>query len=70
MKHLKRVLIALFIVSVVLLLAIIPLQQIAAPSPLLANIAAAPPNEVRALWVVRDTMTSPEAVKEMVQEET
>ncbi len=67
MKHLKRVLIALFIVSVVLLLAIIPLQQIAAPSPLLANLVAAPPNEVRALWVVRDTMTSPEAVKEMVK---
>jgi uncharacterized lipoprotein YddW (UPF0748 family) len=67
MKHLKRVLIALFIVCVVLLLAIIPLQQIAAPSPLVANMAAAPPNEVRALWVVRDTMTSPETVQEMVK---
>ena len=67
MKHLKRVLIALFIVSVVLLLALIPLQQIAAPSPLITNLAAAPPNEVRALWVVRDTMTSPEAVKDMVK---
>ncbi len=67
MKHLKRVLIALFVVCVILLLAIIPLQQIAAPSPLVANMAAAPPNEVRALWVVRDTMTSPEAVQEMVK---
>lgn len=67
MKHLKRIVIALFIVSAILLLAIIPLQQIAAPSPLIENMAAAPPNEVRALWVVRDTMTSPESVKEMVK---
>ena len=68
MKHLKRVLIAFAIVSVVLLLALIPLQQIAAPSPLFANMAAAPVNEVRALWVVRDTMISPQAVKEMVKQ--
>ena len=67
MKHLKRVLIAFVLVAVVLLLALIPLQQIAAPAPLLANIAAAPVNEVRALWVVRDTMTSPKAVEEMVK---
>lgn len=68
MKHLQRILLALFIVAVVLLLAIIPLQQIAAPSPLLVNMAAAPVNEVRALWVVRDTMVSPGAVKEMVKD--
>ncbi len=68
MKHLKRVLIAFVLVAVVLLLALIPLQQIAAPSPLLAHIAAAPVNEVRALWVVRDTMTSPQAVQEMVKQ--
>jgi uncharacterized lipoprotein YddW (UPF0748 family) len=67
MKHLKRIVIALFIVCVILLLAIIPLQQIAAPSPLIENLAAPPPNEVRALWVVRDTMTSPASVKEMVR---
>jgi uncharacterized lipoprotein YddW (UPF0748 family) len=68
MKHLRRVLLAFVIVSVVLLLALIPLQQIAAPSPLLLNMAGAPANEVRALWVVRDAMTSPEAVKEMVKQ--
>lgn len=68
MTHLKRILLALFIVSVVLLLAIIPLQQIAAPAPLLANLAAAPVNEVRALWVVRDTMVSPTSVKDMVKQ--
>lgn len=68
MKHLQRILLALFIVAVVLLLAIIPLQQIAAPAPLLVNLAAAPVNEVRALWVVRDTMVSPGAVKEMVKD--
>ena len=67
MKHLKRVLIALFIVCVILLLAIIPLQQIAAPSLLVTNMTVAPPNEVRALWVVRDTMTSPDSVKDMVK---
>ena len=67
MKHLKRIFIALIIVSGLLLLAIIPLQQIAAPSALVSNMAAPPPNEVRALWVVREAMTSPEAVKEMVK---
>lgn len=68
MKHLKRVFLAFVVVTVVLLLALIPLQQIAAPAPLIVNMAAAPVNEVRALWVVRDTMTSPESVKEMVKQ--
>ena len=67
MKHLKRIFIALIIVSGLLLLAVIPLQQIAAPSALVSNMASPPPNEVRALWVVREAMTSPEAVKEMVK---
>ncbi len=67
MKHLKRIFIALIIVSALLLLAIIPLQQIAAPSAVLTNMAAPPPNEVRALWVVREAMTTPDAVKEMVK---
>lgn len=68
MKHLKRVLLAFVLVTVVLLLALIPLQQIAAPAPLFVNMAAPPVNEVRALWVVRDTMTSPKRVKEMVEQ--
>ncbi|MBS1811663.1 MAG: family 10 glycosylhydrolase [Acidobacteria bacterium] len=68
MKHLKRILIAFSIVTIVLLLALIPLQQIAAPAPLFENMAAAPVNEVRALWVVRETMTSPEAVEKLVKQ--
>lgn len=69
MKHLLRILLALVIVTVVLLLAVIPLQQIAAPAPIgIANMAAAPPNEVRALWVVRDAMTSPSSVRQFVKD--
>src|SRR5688572_32859076 len=32
-----------------------------------ANVATAPPNEVRALWVVRTTLTSPEKIRTMVE---
>lgn len=67
MQHLKQIFIALSIVSALLLLAIIPLQQIAAPSRLITNMVAPPPNEVRALWVVREAMTSPREVSKMVK---
>ena len=67
MQHLKQIFIALIIVSALLLLAIIPLQQIAAPAVLVTNMAAPPPNEVRALWVVREAMTSPSEVSRMVK---
>ena len=67
MQHLKQIFIALIIVSALLLLAIIPLQQIAAPAVLVTNMAAPPPNEVRALWVVREAMTSPDEVSKMVK---
>jgi len=66
-----------------LLSAFLPAQKTAAPTPTLpsphqaeaamakavAQAAQAEPlpREVRALWVVRDTMTSPESVKEMVR---
>jgi uncharacterized lipoprotein YddW (UPF0748 family) len=63
----KRFLVCLAAVSVLLLCAVIPWQQIAAPlfrPPLV--IAPGPENEVRALWVVRDTLTSPESVAAMV----
>lgn len=63
----KRFLVCLAAVSVLLLCAVVPWQQIAAPllRPALV-IAPAPENEVRALWVVRDTLTSPESVTTMV----
>lgn len=64
---------------ILLLTAFLPAQKTAAPSPTLppppqmqiglVNAAPAqdvPPYEVRALWVVRHTMTSPQTVKEMV----
>lgn len=62
-----------------LLSALLPAQKIAAPSPTLPPLLQAgtsfptasptpeiPSNEVRALWVVRHTMSSPQAVKQMV----
>ncbi|MGE0130539.1 MAG: glycoside hydrolase family 10 protein [Blastocatellales bacterium] len=61
---------------VLLLSAMLPLQQIAAPSPKLPAPQAAktavadktPPRpETRALWVVRTTMVSPESVRELVR---
>ncbi|HYE75808.1 MAG TPA: family 10 glycosylhydrolase [Blastocatellia bacterium] len=63
----KRFLVCLAVVTVFLLCAVVPWQQIAAPllRPKLV-IAAAPENEVRALWVVRDTLTSPESITAMI----
>jgi uncharacterized lipoprotein YddW (UPF0748 family) len=63
----KRFLVCLAAVTVFLLFAVIPWQQIAAPllGPSLL-IAPAPANEVRALWVVRETLTSPESIAAMV----
>jgi uncharacterized lipoprotein YddW (UPF0748 family) len=71
---------ALFIISfylVLLLSALLPLQQTAAPSPTLpsprlARASQTPtptpaPPETRALWVVRHTMVSPESVRELVR---
>lgn len=64
---------------ILLLTALLPAQKTAAPTPTLPPpqrtetglVNAAPvqdisPYEVRALWVVRHTMTSPQSVKEMV----
>lgn len=61
----------------VLLSAFLPAQQTAAPSPTLPPPLVtqpqtpaptpAPRPEVRALWVVRHTMTSPDAVRDMVR---
>lgn len=64
---------------ILLLTALLPAQKTAAPSPTLppppqmqtglakaAPVQDIPPYEVRALWVVRHTMTSPQTVKEMV----
>ena len=64
---------------ILLLTALLPAQKTAAPSPTLppppqmqtglakaAPVQNIPPYEVRALWVVRHTMTSPQTVKEMV----
>src|SRR6185369_5987198 len=65
-----------------LLCAFLPAQKTAAPTPTLPTpqqaeaamaktvaqaAQAETAREVRALWVVRDTMTSPESVKEMVR---
>src|SRR6266550_1857801 len=36
------------------------------PSPASSQSQTAPPNEVRALWVVRTTLTSPEKIRTMV----
>ncbi|MFN0124992.1 MAG: glycoside hydrolase family 10 protein [Blastocatellia bacterium] len=53
---------------VALLSAMLPLQRAAAPetSGKPAELAPAPVNEVRAMWVVRTSMTTPEAVTGMV----
>ncbi len=63
---------ALFIIAVYALFflsAVLPLQKAGAPKssgvPLI--VAPAPLNEVRALWVVRTALTSPESVTEMVR---
>lgn len=53
----------------VLLSAMLPLQRAAAPmsDPVGLVIAPPPPDEVRALWVVRTSMTSPQSIEEMVR---
>lgn len=75
----RRAVSIIFAYLVLLLSALLPAQETAAPSPTLpppqrTEISASkaaltqeiPPNEVRALWVVRHTMASPQTVKEMV----
>lgn len=75
----RRAVSIIFAYLILLLSALLPTQKTAAPSPTLpppqrAEISASkaaltpeiPPNEVRALWVVRHTMASPQTVKEMV----
>lgn len=75
----RRAVSIIFAYLILLLSALLPAQKTAAPSPTLpppqrAELQSSkamptpeiPPNEVRALWVVRHTMTSPQAVKDMV----
>ncbi len=65
----RRALIIISVYALFFLSAVIPLQKASAPKssagPLV--IALAPPGEVRALWVVRTALTSPESVTEMVR---
>ncbi len=72
----KRAVAIICFYVVLLLIAILPLQQIAAPSPKLPTpLAVKTPvaervttrPETRALWVVRTTMTSPESVRDLVR---
>ncbi|MGH9837047.1 MAG: glycoside hydrolase family 10 protein [Blastocatellia bacterium] len=74
----KRALIIISFYLVMLLSALLPLQQTAAPSPTLPSPrlakasqtptpTPAPPPETRALWVVRHTLASPESVRELVR---
>jgi uncharacterized lipoprotein YddW (UPF0748 family) len=55
--------------TVLLLSTILPMQQIAAPSPgpIPLLVAPAPPSEVRALWVVRNSLASPDSIIKMVE---
>src|SRR5262245_26880979 len=72
----KRAVAIICFYLVMLLIAILPSQQIAAPSPTLptpleakdsATPGVTPRPETRALWVVRHTMVSPESVRELVR---
>ncbi len=72
----KRAVTIITFYLILLLSAVLPLQQIAAPSPALpaphlANSTPTPTptpqTETRALWVVRHTMVSPESVRELVR---
>jgi uncharacterized lipoprotein YddW (UPF0748 family) len=72
----KRAVAIIFCYMLLLLSALLPVQQTAAPSqifplPLIGSIKPAPtpqPDpETRALWVVRHSLSSPEAVKELVR---
>lgn len=75
----RRAVTIIFAYLILLLSALLPAQKTAAPSPTLPRVqqtgnsfaatlpaAEAPISEVRALWVVRHTMASPQTVKEMV----
>jgi len=53
--------------ALILLMAFLPVQQTAAPARGPAREDARGPREVRALWVVRHTMTSPAAVQALVE---
>lgn len=65
----KRAAIIIAAYVVLLLWAVLPVQQTSAPGPLPVPLvmAPAPPEEVRALWVVRSTLTSPDSIKELVR---
>src|SRR5262245_39719496 len=73
----KRAVIIIGLLGLVALLALLPSQQTAAPTPKLPTpdqigTAKAEPtpearSETRALWVVRHTMTSPEAIRDLVR---
>jgi uncharacterized lipoprotein YddW (UPF0748 family) len=72
----KRAAIIIGVYLILLLAALLPLQQTAAPTPALPppqRLAGTPSptpqplNETRALWVVRHTMTSPDAVRHLVR---
>src|SRR5437870_1782330 len=64
----KRATIIMAAYLLLMLSAVLPVQQTRAPGPLPVSmvIAPAPPDEVRALWVVRATLASPASIKEMV----
>lgn len=68
-KLMRRSVLVVMAYIVLLLSAVLPIQRAAAPetTPEPVAVAPAPPGEVRALWVVRTSMTSPESVREMVQ---
>lgn len=68
-RLMRRSVLVVLAYIVLLLSAVLPIQRAAAPetSPEPVAVAPAPPGEVRALWVVRTSMTTPESVREMVQ---
>jgi uncharacterized lipoprotein YddW (UPF0748 family) len=65
----KRAVIIFLGYAILLLSAVLPAQQTAAPAPWPVPfvVAPAPPDEVRALWVVRTTLSTPDSVIEMVR---
>ena len=68
-KFIRRSVLVVLAYAALLLSAVLPIQKAAAPNSLPASlvIAPAPPGEVRALWVVRTALVSPDAVREMVR---
>jgi uncharacterized lipoprotein YddW (UPF0748 family) len=65
----KRAAIIIAVYMLLLLSAVLPVQQTSAPGPLPVPLVIAParPDEVRALWVVRSTLASAASITEMVQ---